>query len=105
MSVNIKEKILGYKNDPIVDSEGLELTFGDALLSAANSGGLQTDDTKTKTSRYLLATRIAAAILGDGEIVFTSSEIVMLRESVARIYTPLILGRVTELLDPESMKI
>lgn len=104
MVVNAKAKILGYKNDPIVDSEGTELTFGDVLLAAANGGGVQTEDTKTKTNRYLLATRIAAAILGDGDVAFTSSEVVMLIESVTRIYTPLILGRVVELLDPESMK-
>lgn len=103
MIANVKTAILDYKGNPVKDGDG-DFIIGDALLNAANAGGKQDEEAKIKCSRYLLAMRVAAAIEGDGNVSLTASEVVLLRESVARVYTPLVVGRVMELLDPESMQ-
>lgn len=103
MIANVHKPVLDYQGEPVLDGDAV-FTIGDALLSAANAGGKQDEDAKGKTTRYLLAQRVAAAMNGDGQLSLTASEVVLLRDGVARLYAPLMLGRVMEELDPESLK-
>lgn len=104
MIANVKNEIVDYKGQPIMDGES-HLKMGDVLLNSANAGGKPEEDAGGKTRRYLLAMRIALAMNSeDGNISLTADEIVLLRDGVARLYFPLVLGRVMEALDPDSLK-
>jgi hypothetical protein len=77
--------------------------MGDALIAAANNGGTQEEPNKTKLLRFRLAMRIAAAMeTADGNISLTAEEVVLLKNGVAKLYAPLVYGRVVELIDPDA---
>lgn len=101
MLVDMKQTVLDYKGKPLLDGE-IPVLIGDILLNAANGGGKQDDDAKAKTLRFRLAMRIAAAIEADDtRVSLTADEVVLLRDSTARLYSPLLVGRVVEVLEPD----
>jgi hypothetical protein len=102
MSTNVNTPVLDFKGEPIVEN-GAKLMVGEVLLNAVNAGSAADEDHKTKTLRYLLGMRIAAAMMGDGNLALTASEKSLILESVTRLYYPVVVGRVTELLDPEAL--
>lgn len=101
MLINVKQQILDYRGHPVLDN-GEPVPVGEVLINAANGGGKPEEDARTKTLRFRMAMRAAAALDGDGEMSVTADEVVLLRDGVARLYAPLVVGRVLEVLEPDT---
>lgn len=104
MIVDVKARILDYYGKPIADNEKKEMLIGDILFTAANGGGTQQDDSKDKLLRFRLSMRIVAALESDGQLSLTSSEAALLMSSVSRLYMPLVVGRISEIIDGDEKK-
>jgi len=102
MIVDVKAQVLDYRGKPIVDSEDNKMLVGDALFTAADRGGTQQDNSKDKLLRFRLSMRIVAAMDGDGKLSLTSSEAAILMEGVVKLYMPLVVGRISEIVDGDE---
>lgn len=104
MLVDVKAQVLDYHGNPIIDSDKKEMRVGDILFMAANGGGTQQDDGKDKLLRFRLSMRIVAALDSDGQLSLTSSEAALLMSSVSRLFMPLVVGRISEIVDGDEKK-
>lgn len=96
MKIDMNQVLIGYEGKPVTDGDG-EITLRHACgiaLTATNPE--EKIDPEEKMKRFLLAQRI----YGNGSIKLTAEEIVLLKQSVGKGYSPAIVGPVWLLLDP-----
>lgn len=79
------------------DDEGaLPVTLRKVCTSALLTTGRQELTEKEKVNQFFLAQKVALT----REVELTPEDVVLLKRSVGKLYPPLVVGRVFEILDP-----
>lgn len=96
MKVNVLDTIKNYDGSDLVNSEGKAVTLRDVISQACNtvlpSEDLQAEE-KTKLFQISMAVH-------NGEVVnLPVEQVATIKERIGRVYTPLVYGRASELLD------
>lgn len=98
-SVNYDTELLDQKGKPIVDN-GKNLTLGDVvghgLLAITESDKNMSPPDKLRSFKI--------AMKAEGTQELSVSDIAFIIKRLGTILTPLLLGRVYEILDPDSLK-
>lgn len=98
MEIDLTTKLQDFEDKPMKDNKA-ELTLGKVLRLAIGSPN-KTDDGEKLLKKYKLGLKCVA-----DSAEFSTKEIEMLKDAVAEFYkSPLVFGRVCELLDPPSVE-
>ena len=113
MKINFDAPILDLKGKPMMEKQAAEnsvngnqprfidvpVTLGSisAFALLAQKQGEKDVSGKEKASRFKLALRVS-----EGEHDLKAEEVVLLKDRIAEVYSPLYVGRAWEILDPES---
>lgn len=98
MLVDVSRNLVQMNGNPLMDTnekgEAVEATVKTAIVNAVLSP-VQNEKGIDKVKKYELAKRIYQV---EGEIELTPEEVVLIKDRVGELYTPLIVGQVLELL-------
>lgn len=98
MTINTNAVLLNYKNEPIIQKDGVEekeLTVKEALTTSLNSTGpgeILTADKKNKI--FQLSLKIHA----NDQLELTVDDAAFIKERVGIIYSAIVYGRICEIL-------
>jgi len=96
MRIDFDAPLLDLKGEPLIEN-GVEVTLGaiasNALLATYRDEQDLTGEEKVK--------RFRLAVIARGAQDLSVEQIVLLKKLIAKAYSPLIVGRVFELLDPQ----
>jgi len=98
MNIDFDAPILDFKGTPVPEG----MTVGSCAIAALQhlyQGEEITPDVKVK--RFKLAVRIAQA---DLPLSLTADDVSVIKTVVGKYWNPLVVGRVFEAIDPESMR-
>lgn len=96
MKIKLNEHITDFAGEPI---EGLSV--GDAIINSLMTmlKGEENMDGKAKFELFALASKLH----GKEEVDLSLDEAAKIKDRVGRIYTPLIVGRLWNVLDPSPL--
>lgn len=94
MNVSLKEKILTLDGDQVEDEKGKKQTLGMIVRSALCINDPE-DSAMDKQEKFKLAVACSA-----DEVELSAEDVSLIKKTVGKYYSPLILGRVIELIDP-----
>ena len=104
-TINVNEKITSLKGTPIPsqDENGnpKDLTIGDVLINSLMAVDPKEQiDGRKKIKRYKLASKLTKS----ESIDLGAEDIILIKECVAKAYTPLVMGKVYEWICPEELE-
>ena len=107
MELNIK--LLDLYGEPVKDEKDEEFNVLELCITALTQANVQDDKGKTASMgrRYRIATRLAATKDSDKEVpddLLTNKDKVTLMTWLSTMYSPLVVGRVAEIIDPALLK-
>ena len=105
--MNLRTELKNYDGSPVLDGSGDNanpVTLGRTVLKAliAPLDGDEKMKPDEKLTLALLTRDVHAKI--DGEINFTSEQVTLVKDRVAKAYAPIIMLAIWEILDPASVK-
>jgi len=97
MKVNLNVALIDYTKKIILKGENapFPLTIKDVVINSVLNQTNEKIGGASKHKCYLIYKKIEEA--GEGEVVFTSEEITVIKALVDKYYTPIIIGQVYEL--------
>lgn len=99
MLIKTTQIIKDLKGKLIKDEAGKEISLKDICINALLLElPEQRLDGREKYKRY----RLAMKIEDSDEIDLPAEDIVLIKDCIAKVYTPLIMGRTWDMLDPED---
>jgi len=103
MKINVKTRITEYDGSPIPIGNPADGNFFDLRLAIVNAINHVSEDkpmlSEDKSKTYALSVKI----YGGNSVDLTASEIGYILDKAKEAHVPLVLGRMTELLDPPSI--
>lgn len=99
--IDFNQTLKNFKGDPLKDGNDTDFRLGDACVTALLSPDEKADGTQ-KLARFLLAQKIAGEGDSYKEIELTSKKKALLLDLCAKMFTPLVYGRVYEILEGTS---
>ena len=102
MKLNIAIKDL--KGEDIKDEEGTAVTALDLILHSLLSAPVEQKETHRKTKRFLIANKLSQNETKDVSKILTANNITEIMDAVKSIQPPIVVGRIAEIIDPNSLK-
>jgi hypothetical protein len=100
-AIDFTTVLSGLDGKPLVAEGVPTMTLGEVAANAlVNSYKDENPTGQEKVKRWALALRIHAA----SEVELTADEVKLIKDLVAKLYGPLVVGQVWSILDPASVK-
>lgn len=100
MKIHLKKVITDLKGEAILDKDDKELTIKDAiLLSLVNLDPREQTDPEEKYKMFKLSQRFYNA---EDSINIKDKDITLIKKCVGKIYPPVAMGRIFDILDGED---
>lgn len=99
MRINVLTQINDFKGEVLKDKAGAVVTFREVATTAINAiEEKQTAEDKNKCYQ------IGLKLYSGNEVDFTTDQLALLKEKIAKIYNPLISGRAAEIIEGAEQK-
>ncbi len=104
MRLKVTDPVKDYEDKPMLTSDDggkttREFTYREAIVTALNA--VDRDEVmppETKAKVYLITTKLYAK----KEVDLTLSELTLIKERAGKILTPVVYGRLIEIIDPKA---
>lgn len=96
MKINFNIELKDMDGKPIMETKDKPLLLDKVCVNAVLS---EIPDEKTTGEQKLQRFQLAKKIYGAGEIDVTAEEIVLLKDKIGKLYLPLVVGQVFEILE------
>jgi len=98
MKIKLTSEILNYDNKPILDEEKKPITYRSIFITALNA---QIKSEELKPEQKFKMFSLSVKIYEADEVDLNVEDLVLIKERVGLIFTPIIYGRVNELLEKQ----
>ena len=96
--------ILDIKNKPVKNEDKEDVLISDLIVSALLNAEVKSDELHRKSKRFLIANKITNNVTKDMSKILKNSDKTEIMDAVKTISPPLVVGRIAEIIDPNSLQ-
>lgn len=102
--MKLSVELLNLKNKPVKNEDDEAITLFELVISALLNAQVEPALSHKKTIRFVLANKLSRNETKDLSKILKNKDKTEIMDAVKSIHPPLVVGRIAEIIDPNSLK-